>query len=82
MTNYHDHKINRDNNEQVLEARARGAVLDLCGGFMCLVIGGVTAAVMWLSSADTEGFIMPWSVIGIGFFHVLRGMYRVTTNWY
>ena len=82
MPNNHGHIINRDSNEQVLEEKARGAVLDLCGGFMCLVIGGVTVAGIWLLSAATEGFIIAWSVIGIGIFHLLRGMHRVTTNWY
>ncbi len=82
MTNNHDHRDNRDDNDQVLEARARGSVLDLCGGFMCLVLGGITAAGIWLLSAPTEGFIITWSVTGIGIFHILRGMHRVTTNWY
>ncbi len=81
MTNKYDHKINRDNDEQALEARARGSVLDLCGGFMCLVLGGITTAGILLLSAPTQGFIIAWSIIGIGIFHVLLGMHRVTTNW-
>ncbi len=80
MPRINGQKQDQDNDNQIVEARAKGSVLDLCGGFLCLVLGGIIAVLVLQMSAPNGGFIVAFSVVGIGIFHILRGMYRVTTS--
>ena len=71
-----------DQQEQRREARARAGVMDLLGGFLCLIAGGGIVVGTWLAAGPTAVFIVAWSAIGVGIFHTQRGMYRLTTNWW
>lgn len=82
MSRNNNQRQNPDDDQQRLETRARVSVFDLCGGFLCLALGGIIAALILLFSVPNGGFIVVFSVVGIGIFHILRGMYRVTTSWW